>query len=77
MKKLLESLDNYATSKIDAIADSIIIKFKLDDKDKAAAYPQKQRFKSTYPSNQPPLEEWCKEFRVSMLYDRRTVYIGG
>ncbi len=37
----------------------------------------KVRFKSTYPPDQPSQEEWFKEFKVSMLYDRRTVYIGG
>lgn len=76
MKKVLESLDNYATAKLDALADKIIVRFKLDEKDRANAYPIEQKFKSTYPKNQPPLEEWCKEFRVSMLYDRQTIYIG-
>lgn len=25
--------------------------------------------------NQPTFEEWCKEFNVSMLYDRKTIHI--
>jgi HEPN domain-containing protein len=78
MKKLLISLDNLATAKLNALADLIIVRFKLDEKDRANAYPlEKQKFKSTYPPNQPSLEEWCKEYRVSMLYDRQTIYIGG
>jgi hypothetical protein len=77
MKKLLILLDNKATAKLEALADKIIVRFKLDEKDRASAYPREQKFKSTYPPNQPSLEEWCKEFKVSMLYDRRTVYIGG
>lgn len=77
MKKILISLDNYATAKLDALADKIIVRFKLDEKDRAIAYPIEQKFKSTYPKNQPSQEEWFKEFKVSMLYDRRTVYIDG
>jgi len=78
MKRLLESLDNLATAKLEAVADRIIIRFRLNEKDEAQAYPiEKQKFKSTYPPNQPSLEEWCKEYRVSMLYDRQTIYIGG
>lgn len=23
----------------------------------------------------PPFEEWCKEFRVSMLYDRKAIHV--
>ncbi len=77
MKRLLIALDNYATVKLEALADYVIVRFKLDEKDKANAYPEQIKFKSTYPKNQPTQEEWFKEFKVSMLYDRRTVYIGG
>ncbi len=70
MKKLLESLDNYATSKIDAVVDSIIIRFRLDEKDKASANTVQQKFKSTYPPDQPSEHEWFKEYRVSMLHGR-------
>lgn len=27
------------------------------------------------PKNQPTYEEWCKEFNVSMLHDRKIVHI--
>ena len=27
------------------------------------------------PENQPSFEEWCKEFKVGMLYDRKTIHI--
>jgi hypothetical protein len=27
------------------------------------------------PEKQPTYEEWCKEFRVSMLHDRKPVYL--
>ncbi len=27
------------------------------------------------PKDQPTYEEWCKEFRVSMLHDRKTVHL--
>lgn len=77
MKRLLISLDDYATAKLNALADMIIVRFKLDEKDKAAAYPKEQKFKSTYPENRPSQEEWFKEYKVSMLYDRQTIYIGG
>ena len=76
MKKLLILLDNRATEKLEAFAEYIIVRFKLEEKDKVCAYPQ-VKFKSTYPKNQPSQEEWFKEFKVSMLYDRQTVYIGG
>lgn len=75
MKRLLQKLDDYATAKIEAFADMIIVRFKLEEKDKVCAYPD-VKFKSTYPKNQPSQEEWFKEFKVSMLYDRRTIYIG-
>lgn len=29
----------------------------------------------TTPYNQPPFDQWCKEFNVSMLYDRKIVHI--
>lgn len=25
--------------------------------------------------NSPSFEEWCKEFNVSMLYDRKTIHL--
>lgn len=30
---------------------------------------------TVHPDNQPSQEEWLKEYRVSMLYDRKIVYI--
>lgn len=27
------------------------------------------------PENQPSFEEWCKEFKVGMLHDRKTIHI--
>jgi hypothetical protein len=36
---------------------------------------EQTRFISTYPDNQPPLHDWCKEFRFGMLYDRRAIYM--
>jgi len=32
-------------------------------------------FHSYYPKNQPSYEDWCKEFRVSMMYDRKTIHL--
>lgn len=26
------------------------------------------------PENQPSFEDWCREFRVSSLYDRKAIY---
>jgi hypothetical protein len=77
MKKLLILLDNKATAKLEAFAEYIIARFKLEERDKPSVYKIDQKFISTYPKNQPSQEEWFKEFKVSMLYDRRTVYIGG
>jgi len=77
MKKLLILLDNKATAKIESFAEYIIARFKLEERDKPSVYTVEQKFKSTYPKNQPSQEEWFKEFKVSMLYDRQTVYIGG
>jgi hypothetical protein len=77
MKKLLESLDNLATAKLEAFAEYIIARFKLEERDKPSVYKIEQKFKSTYPKNRPSQEEWCKEYKVSMLYDRQTIYIGG
>ena len=76
MKRLLQLLDNYATAKLEAFADYVIVRLKLDEKDRVNAYKIEQKFKSTYPKNRPSQEEWCKEFNVSMLYDRQIVYIG-
>ena len=33
------------------------------------------KFKSSYPSNRPSLQEWAKEFRFGMLYDRKIIYM--
>jgi hypothetical protein len=33
------------------------------------------KFISTYPENQPNLQDWCKEFRFGMLYDRRVIHL--
>jgi hypothetical protein len=77
MKKLIILLDNLATAKIEAFAEYIIARFKLEEKDKPSVYTIEQKFKSTYPKNRPSQEEWFKEFKVSMLYDRQTIYIGG
>lgn len=27
------------------------------------------------PENQPSYEEWCKQFNVSMLHDRKAIYL--
>jgi hypothetical protein len=77
MKKLLILLDNKATAKLEAFAEYIIARFKLEERDKPSVYKIEQKFISTYPKNRPSQEEWFKEFKVSMLYDRQTVYIGG
>ena len=29
---------------------------------------QKPTFKTTYPTNRPPFNEWCEEFKVSTRY---------
>jgi hypothetical protein len=36
----------------------------------------KPSFKSIYPKNRPSEQEWYKEFRVSMLYNRNPTYFG-
>jgi hypothetical protein len=33
------------------------------------------KFKTTVLNNRPSLQDWMKEFNVSMLYDRKIVYI--
>lgn len=33
-------------------------------------------FKSSYPQDRPSLQEWCQEFRVSMLHNRHATYFG-
>jgi len=76
MKKLLILLDNYATAKLEALAEHIIIKFKLEERDRPSVYTIEQKFISTYPKNRPSQDEWCKEFRVSMLYGRDISHIG-
>ena len=30
---------------------------------------------SSYPENAPSYEEWCKQFNVSMLHDRKATYL--
>ena len=78
MKKLLILLDNYATAKIETLAERLIVKFKLEERDRPSVYKIEQKFKSTYPKNRPSEQEWFKEYRVSMLYGRETtVHIGG
>jgi hypothetical protein len=37
--------------------------------------PMTTGFHSSYPKNQPSYEEWCKQFRVSMLHDRKAIHI--
>lgn len=32
-------------------------------------------FHSSYPKDQPSYEDWCKEFRVSMLHDRKVIHL--
>jgi hypothetical protein len=32
-------------------------------------------FTTLIPTNQPPEDDWMKEFRVSMLYDRKIVHL--
>ena len=76
MKRLLVLLDNLATAKLNALADYVIVRFKLDERDKASIYKIEQKFISTYPKNQPSQEEWFKEYRVSMLYGKQTIHIG-
>jgi hypothetical protein len=78
MKKLLILLDNKATAKLEAFAEYIIAKLKLEERDKPSVYKIEQKFISTYPKNRPSQDEWFKEFRVSMLYGRETItHIGG
>lgn len=33
------------------------------------------RFKSTYPENQPDLNSWLKEFKVSIMHGKAIVHI--
>lgn len=32
-------------------------------------------FRTTYPTNRPSLQEWAKEYRFGMLYDRKIIYM--
>lgn len=34
------------------------------------------KFKTTLPNNRLSLQEWTKEFRFGMLYDRKIIYMG-
>ena len=76
MKKLLILLDNHAMDKLDNLANRLIIKLKLEEKDRPTAYTEKPKLRTVYPENRIPQEEWFKEFKVSMLYDRQIVYFG-
>ena len=31
--------------------------------------------RTMHPKNQPTFERWCKDFNVSMLYDRKAIHI--
>ena len=33
------------------------------------------KFRTTYPSNRPSIQDWAKEFRFGMLYDRKIIYM--
>lgn len=33
------------------------------------------KFRSSYPTNRPSLQEWAKEYRFGMLYDRKIIYM--
>ena len=33
------------------------------------------KFNSVYPENQPSFHDWVKQYRVSMLWDRRAINI--
>lgn len=37
--------------------------------------PMTTGFNSCYPENAPSYEEWCKEFNVSMLHDRKAIHL--
>lgn len=32
-------------------------------------------FRTVYPKNQPKFDEWVRQYQVSMLYDRKPVYM--
>jgi hypothetical protein len=32
-------------------------------------------FNTVVPENQPSYEDWCNEFRIGMLYDRKIIYL--
>jgi hypothetical protein len=76
MKRLLRLLEKHATAKLNTFADYIIVRFNLDEKDKPSTYKIEQKFNSTYPKNRPSEQEWFKQYKVSMLYGRKTIHIG-
>ena len=76
MKKLLILLDNYAMDKLDNLANRLIIKLKLEEKDRPTAY-EKPKLRTVYPENRMSRDEWFREYRVSMLYGRdKVTHIG-
>ena len=76
MKRLLIALDNLAMSKLDNLANKIIIKFKLEERDRPTFYTEQPKLRTVHPENRLSQEEWFKEYKVSMMYDRQIVYIG-
>ena len=77
MKRLLIALDNLAMNKLDNLANMLIVKLKLEERDRPSVYKIEQKFKSTYPKNRPSQDEWFREYRVSMLYGRgKVTHIG-
>jgi hypothetical protein len=37
--------------------------------------PMSTGLRTMKPENQPSYQEWCKEFRVSMMYDRKAIHL--
>jgi hypothetical protein len=33
------------------------------------------KFKTCVPKDKPQFQDWCKEFRVSMMYDRKAIHL--
>jgi hypothetical protein len=33
------------------------------------------KFKTCVPKDKPDFQNWCKEFRVSMMYDRKAIHL--
>lgn len=77
MKKLLILLDNYAMHKLDNLANRLIIKFKLEERDRPTAYAEKPKLRTIHPENKMSQDDWFREYRVSMLYGRdKVTHIG-